>query len=128
MRNQTPDRLGSLQLRILKVLWKQGEASIANISSALGKSSGLAYVTIATVLRRMEARKMGAHRVQNRAFIYQALVAEKEVVQNLAGDLLDRLFGGSMSALFNNLLSNREVDASELEALERMIRERKRKS
>ncbi len=122
-----PYRLGSLQLKIMKALWRREEATVAELHRDLGRRAGLAYVTIATVLRRMEARGLVVHRSEGRSFIYRAAVAENTVARNLAGELVDRVFGGSVTALFNNLLSQREIDPRELEELERLVRARKGK-
>ena len=121
-------RLGSLQLKVMKALWAKKEATIADLHTMLGRRPTLAYVTISTVLRRMEARGLVTHRNEGRTFVYRATVAESAVVRNLASELVDCLYGGSLAALFSNLLSHREVDSKELEALERLIKERKRQS
>jgi predicted transcriptional regulator len=39
----------------------------------------------------------------------------------MAGDLLDRLFSGSLSSLVSHLLSSREVNPEELEELAALI-------
>ena len=128
MKPVEPYRLGTLQLKILKTLWAEGETTIAEIHALLGRRTRLAYVTIATVLRRMEIRGLVTHRTEGRTFVYRAKVAENAVTRNLASELLDRLYGGSLAALFSNLLSHREIDPTELEELERLIKERKRRS
>jgi len=127
MRSKTNiHRLGELQLRIMKVLWADGEASVAGVHGALAGGRGLAYTTVATMLRRMEARGLVKHRVEGRSFLYQAAVAEAEVSRSMADHLLDRLFGGNMADMMHHLLSTRDVSGKELSALERLIAERKK--
>jgi len=121
-------RLGDLQLRILKVLWHQGEASVADVLAGLGTDAGLAYTTVATMLRKMEARGLVAHEPKGRQFVYRALVAHDQITQSLAGQLLDRLFAGSLSNMVSHLLTHREVSRDELARLEALISERKGKS
>jgi len=48
-----------------------------------------------------------------------------EVTRSMAGDLVDRLFGGSLADAVSHLLDSREVSREELARLERLIRERK---
>jgi predicted transcriptional regulator len=55
MGNRKPQQLGRLQLAILKVLWDKGTGSVTEVKQGLGRGSRLAYTTVATVLRRMEA-------------------------------------------------------------------------
>jgi BlaI family transcriptional regulator, penicillinase repressor len=120
-------RLGELQLRIMKVLWASGEATVAEVHKGLGAESDLAYTTVATMLRKMEARRLVTHRLEARSFVYRAVVGEREVSQGMADHLLERLFEGSLADMVRHLLSNREVSRAELSKLERLIAERKKR-
>jgi BlaI family transcriptional regulator, penicillinase repressor len=120
-----PHRLGDLQLRLLKVLWEQPSASVAEVHQALGPKAGLAYTTIATMLRKMEARGLVAHDTEGRRFLYRAAVTPNAVTRGMADDLLERLFEGRLADLVSHLLSTREVTQEELDELERLIAERK---
>ncbi len=119
-------RLGDLQLRIMKVLWASGEATVADVHKGLGAESGLAYTTVATMLRKMEARRLVEHRLAERSFVYRAAVEAEAVTRGMADHLLERLFEGSLADMVRHLLSNREVSREELSKLEELIAERKR--
>lgn len=119
-------RLGHLQLRIMKALWERGGSSVADVLDALGPGAGLAYTTVATMLRKMEARGLVRHDSAGRRFIYQPAVSPDAVTRSMAHDVLERLFEGSLADMLNHLLSTREVSRDELLELERLIRERKK--
>ena len=119
-------RLGDLQLRIMKVLWDRGEVSVAGVHKELERETGLAYTTVATMLRKMEARGLVRHRTEGRRFIYQAAVASDAVTRSMADDLLDRLFEGSLADMVDHLLTSRHVSRDELRRLEQLIAERKK--
>jgi BlaI family penicillinase repressor len=121
MSQPTFHRLGDLQLQIMKVLWSRSEASVAEIHSALPGGADLAYTTVATMLRKMEVRRLVTHRTEGRTFVYAPAVAEANVSRGMAEHVLDRLFGGSVEALVSNLLTTREVSRDELVRLERLI-------
>src|SRR5262245_23985396 len=126
---QTPSyRLGDLQLRIMKVLWEREAASVADVHEALGPHSGLAYTTVATMLRKMEGRGLVTHLSEGRRFIYRSAVAPDVVTRSMANDVLERLFEGRLADMLHHLLSTREVSRDELRELERLIRERKKQS
>lgn len=120
-------RLGDLQIRILKELWRRGEATVAEVHKGVGGHSKFAYTTIATMLRKMEQRRLVSHREEGRVFVYKAEVEASAVSQGIADHWVDRLFEGSLTHAVNHLLSTRDVSAEELRELERMIAERKRK-
>ncbi|MBI5387498.1 MAG: BlaI/MecI/CopY family transcriptional regulator [Verrucomicrobia bacterium] len=126
--DQTPrvHRLGDLQLKIMQTLWERGEATVAQVLESLTGPKELAYTTIATMLRKMEARALVAHREEGRSFVYRALVAAQDVSRGVADHLVDRLFEGSLTEAVNHLLTTRDVSRAELNELERLIREKRR--
>ena len=119
-------RLGDLQLQIMQVLWGRTEATVADVHQALGTDHDLAYTTIATMLRKMEARGLVGHRLDGRSFVYRAAVAADAVTRGMSDHLLDRLFEGSLADMVAHLLTTREVSRAELSKLEQLIAERKK--
>jgi BlaI family penicillinase repressor len=126
MPKQRPHRLGDLQLRIMKVLWERREATVAEVLEALDDPVDLAYTTIATMLRKMEARGLVSHRSEGRSFVYVPKVAAEDVSRSMADHLVDRLFEGSLFDAVNHLLTTREISRDELRQLEKLIAERKK--
>jgi len=120
-------RLGDLQLAILEVLWKQREAPVAAVHEALGGSAEYAYTTIATMLRKMEDRRLVRHRAEGRSFIYRAAVQADDVTRGVADHLVDRLFAGSLADAVSQLLSSREVSRAELDEIAQLIADRKKR-
>lgn len=116
-------KLGDLQLAIMKVLWRNQEASVAEVHQALLKERGLAATTIATMLMKMEQKGVVAHRSEGRRYIYRSLASEAEVRHTMVGEITDRLFNGSPAALVSYLLEAHEVDAQDLEELESLLAE-----
>jgi predicted transcriptional regulator len=119
-------RLGELQLRIMRVLWKLDAATVSEVQDRLGRPR-LAYTTVATMLRKMEARGLIDHWEEGRKFRYRAVVSEDEVTRSMAGDLVDRLFAGSLTDAVSHLLENHEISREELDRLEQLIQQRKSK-
>ena len=119
-------RLGDLQLLIMQVLWHQSEAAVSDVHRIVSAERDLAYTTVATMLRKMEARGLVRHRLEGRSFIYRAAVAEETVSKGMADHLLEKLFEGSLAEMVNHLLSSREVSRDELSKLEQLIAERKK--
>jgi predicted transcriptional regulator len=118
-------RLGDLQLKIMKVLWEHGALSVSAVHEALA-AERLAYTTVATMLRKMEARGLVRHHAEDRKFIYRAAVSAAAVTASMAHHIVDRLFEGSLADMVSHLLETREVSREELVQLERLIAERKK--
>ena len=116
--------LGDLQLAIMRVLWSRGEATVADVHEALEPERGLALTTIATMLMKMEKKGVVSHRAEGRRFIYRPLVSEGQVTRSMVADLTSQLFRGDVTALVNHLLSEHEIDSSELAQLRSLIEAR----
>jgi BlaI family transcriptional regulator, penicillinase repressor len=124
-KNQPNYRLGDLQLRIMRILWDLGSASVAQVHEVLGGE--LAYTTVATMLRKMEDRALVGHEEQDRRFIYHPAVSDDDVVRSMADNLVDTLFEGSLTDTIHHLLDTREISQEELSRLERLIQDRKKR-
>lgn len=118
-----PERheLTELQITILKLFWARGEATVAEVWEELHRERGLAQTTVATLLSRLERRGVIARRVDQRQYIYRALVTEDEVQRSMVGELTERLFAGDMTALVSHLLTSQEVDPGDLNRLRSLI-------
>ncbi len=117
----TRHTLGDLQHAIMAVLWGNGEATTAEVHQALQASRGLAFTTIATMLRKMEEKGVVSHRSEGRQFIYRPTVTEDQVRRSMVGELVERLFSGDPKALLAHLVSEHEIDAAELGELRRQV-------
>lgn len=114
-------RLGDLQLAIMQVLWQRREASAADVHQALLEERGLAPTTIATMLKKMEAKGVVEHRTEGRKFLYQPRVTEGQVRRSMVAEVTERLFAGDPAALVSHLLSHHEVAAPELAEIKERI-------
>ena len=116
-------RLGDLQLAILRVLWRAGKASVAEVHSSLFEKRGLAATTIATMLVKMEKKGVVTHSVDGRKYIYRAVASEHGVRRTMVNDVTDRLFQGSAVALVSHLLEEHEVTLDEIRSLRALLSE-----
>jgi BlaI family transcriptional regulator, penicillinase repressor len=120
-----PD-LSDLQLAIMNVLWKQREATAAEVQAAL-PDRGLAITTVSTLLTRLEKRGVVKHRAEGRTFIYRAAVAETEVRRTMLGALVTSLFSGNATEVLSHLLTADDVSAGDLDQMQKLIEARRRK-
>jgi BlaI family penicillinase repressor len=113
--------LSDLQLELMRILWHQGEASVAEIAEALAARRELAHTTVATMLTRLAKRGMVSARRDGRQLMYRAEVAEPEVRRSMVGDLLRSVFSGDSTALLAHLVSEREVNARDLDKVRELL-------
>jgi BlaI family transcriptional regulator, penicillinase repressor len=114
-------RLGKLQLAIMRVLWRRGEAAVSDVHEDLEAERGLAPTTVATMLVKLERKGVVAHRTEGRRFIYRPMVAEECVRRSMVDELTSQLFQGDVTALVNHLLSEHSIEVRELSELRSLI-------
>lgn len=114
------NQLGELQIRLLKLLWKRGNGTVHDLLADWPTNDPPAYVTILTVLRRLEKRGLLAHDTRDRSFVYRPLVSEREVQSDLLDDLVQRVFD-SPSTLVSRLVDLEHIPVSELERMRQII-------
>lgn len=120
-------RLGRLQLGVLRALWREGEASTAQVHAMLRRDRDLAYNTVATILTRLARRGIVTSRREGRELVYRADVSEAQVRRSMIGRLVDDLFGGDRRALVSHLVHSEDMNDDDLDAL-RGILNRKEES
>jgi BlaI family penicillinase repressor len=115
--------LTELQLAVVRVLWQRGEATVADIQTALYADRALALTTVATVLARLEKDGVVTHRAEGRTYWYRALLSEQATKVGMVDDVVTRLFGGDKSALVAHLLQASEITPDDLAKVKGMIAE-----
>jgi predicted transcriptional regulator len=120
-----PD-LSDLQLAVMRVLWRRGEASAAEVQAALAAERGLAITTVSTLLTRLEHRGVVSHRSEGRLFIYRATVSEPDVRRSMLGSLVASVFSGDPTAVVSQLLTNHELSPGDLDRMRELIDESRR--
>lgn len=120
MPEATP-RLGKVQLQILQILWRAGEATARQITEELEKSSPIAHSTVQTLLRKLEAKGAVMHEVKDRVFVFRPLFKQSEVTGTAASDLLTRVFGGSVYGLVSHLFQHERISPDEIRRLRQLI-------
>jgi BlaI family transcriptional regulator, penicillinase repressor len=114
-------RLTELQIEVLGVLWKKGEATVADVHQALEPSTGLARKTIGTLLFRLEQQGVIRHREEGREYLYGACVTREQVERATVGSVLGRLFRGDVAAMVSHALRAEEVEPGDVERVKEML-------
>jgi len=119
---------GSLERRVLNVVWEQEQVSVRDVHAALGAS--LAYTTLMTTLDRLYKKGVLVRRKVGRAYVYAPLASRREIEESVAGNLLEGLLGPGAEAaqpVLSGLVNTvGERDEALLDELERLIRQKRR--
>jgi BlaI family transcriptional regulator, penicillinase repressor len=116
--------IGSLQIRVLRILWQRGDGTVHEVLEAFPPEGRPAYTTVLHVLRTLERRGLVAHSKQHRQHRYRPLVEADAIETGALQALLSRVFSGSAERLVARLLEAEPLDPEELESIRQMIESR----
>lgn len=117
-----PAHFTDRELDIMKVLWEHGPSTAAEVREKLGE--GLAYTTVSTVLRTLEAKGHVDYREAGKAHRYYATVTEQVARRNALSRMVDRVFDGSAELLLTHLVEDRKLSADEIKRLRALMQRR----
>ena len=109
------------ELRLMRVLWEKGSATVGEVVDALRERPKPAYNTVLTLLRIMEKKGYVSHRKDGRAFIFEPTVGRADASRSALNTLVNRFFDGSLRLLMLNLLEDERLSSETLQQLKERI-------
>ncbi len=119
-------RLGKLELQVMKLIWDKDEATVRDVWEKLYPERGLAYTTVATVMRKLESKGFLNHDEKDRTYIYRPLVDQDKISQGMLREMIDGLFDGSAAKLVTTLIQGEHITERDLNQIQRIILEHQR--
>ena len=112
------------ETEILRLVWESQQATVQQVYNALPANRNVTYVTVATLLRRLEEKGYLRHRVRGKAFVYIPAAKKEEVINRTIGDLVQRLFGGNPVPLMQHLALHSEISEEDIERLRELAKKK----
>ena len=103
---------------IMEVLWKRKEASVRDVVEELSRKKPVAYTTVLTMFGILDKKGLVSHRTEGRAFIYRPAISRAEARRQALENLLRQFFNGSPDVLAQHLISEHDMDLTELKAIQ----------
>ncbi len=110
------------ELDVMAILWELGSATVTEVRDRL--DDDLAYTTVLTVLRTLEAKGYVGHREEGKAHRYVPLVARNAAGQSALRRLTEKVFAGSPELLLTQLVSGRRLSPDELKRMRQLLDQR----
>lgn len=121
--SRQPPRPTDAELEILTVLWSRGPSTVREVHESVSRRKPTQYSTVLKFMQIMSEKGLVRRNDEQRAHIYEAAQPREWTQQRLAGDLLQRAFGGSAKSLLVGALSARKASKQELAELRKMLDE-----
>ena len=110
------------ELDVMAVLWRLGSGTVSEVRDEL--TDPLAYNTVLTVLRTLEAKSHVRHTDEGKAYRYFPTVEREQAGTSGVQRLVDKVFAGSSEALLSHLVSDSRLSRAKLARLRALIDER----
>ncbi len=107
------------ELRVMEVLWKEGELTAGQLAKILNKQTGWNRNTTYTVIKKLIDKGAIARLEPN--FTCRAAITKEQVQQNEAAELIGKLFDGSAEVFLSAFLSGKELSENEIKRLKQIV-------
>jgi BlaI family penicillinase repressor len=118
--------LGALQAEVMELIWRQSEATVAQLWDVIGQRRTITYTTVLSAVQKLEKKGWLKHRSVGRAHMYFATRGKEEIGGRSLRELLKTAFGGDPKLLLASLLDDPKLSDAELADLRKLIDERRK--
>lgn len=116
-----PVKLFDSELKIMNVLWQEGDTTAKQIAEILADETGWNVNTTYTLIKR--CIKKGAIERTEPNFMCHALIPKEDVQADETDELINKIYDGSADKLFAALLGRNKVSKEQLEKLKQLVKE-----
>ena len=114
-------KLYDSELKIMGVLWREGDVTAKHISDVMKEETGWNMNTTYTLIKR--CIKKGAVERSEPHFMCHALISKEEVQAAETEELINKVYDGSADKLFAALLGRKMLSARQIEKLKQIVEE-----
>lgn len=115
----TEPKLFDSELKVMNILWKEGDVPAKHIADILNKELGWNKNTTYTLIKR--CMKKGAIERTEPNFMCHALIPKEKVQEAETNELIDKVYDGSADKLFAALLGRKKLSAEQIEKLKQIV-------
>jgi predicted transcriptional regulator len=117
--------LADREAQLMEILWEHGPSTVAEVRERL--QDDLAYTTVLTMLRTLEAKDYVRHEEQGRAHVYTAGIQRQAAQRSALTALTAKLFKGSHALLVTQLVSDETLTEEEIKRIRKLIDNRSKR-
>ena len=114
-------KLFDSELKVMAVLWREGDSTAKRISDILKEEIGWNVNTTYTVIKK--CIKKGAIERLEPNYLCRALLTKAQVQEAETDELIDRIYDGSADLLFASLLNRGRLSDEQIERLKKIVEE-----
>jgi predicted transcriptional regulator len=116
------------ELEILKVVWQLEHATVRDVHRELEKHRKIAYTTVLTMMGILEHKGHLKKKEGDRAYIYSPAQPQAKVREKMVNEFVNRVFNGAAKPLLVHLMEDQDISREDLDEIEKLLREKRKKS
>ena len=116
-----PPKPTEAELEILTILWTRGPSTVRDVHEEICGRKPTQYTTVLKTMQIMAEKNLVRRDERQRAHVYAATKPREWTQKQIAGDLLQRAFGGSARSLLMGALSARKASKDELNSIRQLL-------
>lgn len=113
------------ELEILQIFWEHQPCTIGLVHEKIREQRKVGYTTVSKQIERMTKKGVLDRKKEGGSYLYTALPKEEEVLQDLSGKFVNRVYKGSAVKLAMHALGQNKASLEELEALQAWLNQQK---
>jgi predicted transcriptional regulator len=118
--------LADREAELMEVLWDHGPSTVAEVKELVPDE--LAYTTVLTILRTLEAKGYVTHDPEGKAHRYSALIERDAAQRSALRAMAEKFFKGSTAVLLTHLVADEKLKPAEVRKLRTLLAQRGRKA
>ena len=109
------------ELEILSVLWSRGPSTVREVHDEVSRRKPTQYTTVLKFMQIMAEKGLVRRDERARAHVYRSSRPQEWTQRQIAGDLLQRAFGGSAKSLVMGALAAQKAAPGELAEIRKLL-------
>ncbi|MGN6377091.1 MAG: BlaI/MecI/CopY family transcriptional regulator [Sphingomonas sp.] len=119
------ERISEAEHAVMEVLWDDSPLTAQQVAERVAPERDWSANTVKTLLGRLLAKNVIAHKADGRRYMYRPLVERDQYVVGESRRLMDRLFGGRLAPLVAHLAERDELSDQDIAEIEALLKELK---
>ena len=120
-------KISESEWEVMKILWKNSPKTSEEIIDVLSSENDWSSQTIKTFITRLIKKGAIAYDRNGRKYEYYPIITEEECIKSENESFLKKVYDGALGLLFSNFLKDEDLTLEEIEELENILKEKKKK-
>lgn len=120
-------KISEAEWEVMKLLWKNDSLTSEKIIASLSEDNDWSHQTIKTFITRLIKKGAIGYEKAGRIYNYYPLVSEDECIKSENEFFIKKVYNGALNMLFSKFLEEDNLSIDEIEELENILKDKKRK-